>query len=258
MACHPALPKQFAQFFSSAGNGLNVIILADNPFYSQLEHVHRLCARSHLHSPFLQIKPGSGISPADLSKFKESSATLETMKKTGVLGYYATFSHLSLVSLRPGVKCRPHHQPGRCSAAALWSAREGPHLLPSPRPILSLVISSFPLADGILTDTFSLAQNSIGSGFDVSAAVYGSQLYGRFSPALLRLPTVPLDVFVQLEASCGSLIAHVFCPQYEKARAGLADVSDLFAVLQQPWDDTHVPAALPGGLSLLLGTLCYP
>ena len=35
-----------------------------------------------------------------------------------------------------------------------------------------------------------LAQNSIGSGFDVSAAVFGSQLYTRFTPARLPLPSV--------------------------------------------------------------------
>jgi ERG8-type phosphomevalonate kinase len=36
-----------------------------------------------------------------------------------------------------------------------------------------------------------LAQNSIGSGFDVSAAVFGPQIYERFTPDILHLP--PLD-----------------------------------------------------------------
>jgi phosphomevalonate kinase len=181
VARHPQLPKHFAQFFSSAGNGLNVIILADNPFYSQLEH----------------IKPGSGISPAELPRFKESSATLENMKKTG-LG----------------------------SSAALTTSLVGALLRHFGLPQEDLTF-----CHRLAQYCHCLAQNSIGSGFDVSAAVYGSQVYGRFSPALLRLPT------------------------YEKARAGLADVTDLFAVLRQPWDDTHVPAALPGGLSLLLGDI---
>ena len=34
------------------------------------------------------------------------------------------------------------------------------------------------------------AQGKVGSGFDVSAAVYGSQRYVRFSPACLATPTV--------------------------------------------------------------------
>jgi phosphomevalonate kinase len=45
--------------------------------------------------------------------------------------------------------------------------------------------SSRRLAHNLAQHVHCLAQGKVGSGFDVSAAVFGSQLYTRFSPAVL-------------------------------------------------------------------------
>ena len=51
-----------------------------------------------------------------------------------------------------------------------------------------------------------LVQGKIGSGFDVSAAVYGSQVYHRFSPSLiqdaLNAPSNSLNGFEFLQIIC--------------------------------------------------------
>jgi phosphomevalonate kinase len=46
--------------------------------------------------------------------------------------------------------------------------------------------SSRRLAHNVAQFVHCLAQGKVGSGFDVSAAVFGSQLYTRFSPAVLQ------------------------------------------------------------------------
>jgi phosphomevalonate kinase len=46
--------------------------------------------------------------------------------------------------------------------------------------------SSRRLAHNVAQFVHCLAQGKVGSGFDVSAAAFGSQLYTRFSPAVLQ------------------------------------------------------------------------
>jgi len=47
-------------------------------------------------------------------------------------------------------------------------------------------VSSRRLAHNVAQFVHCLAQGKVGSGFDVSAAAFGSQLYTRFSPAVLQ------------------------------------------------------------------------
>lgn len=70
-----------------------------------------------------------------------------------------------------------------------------------------------------------LAQGKIGSGFDVSAAVYGSQRYIRFSPSVLSS--------AQIEGNC------------------LADV--ISGILKEKWDHETSQFSLPPLMTLLLG-----
>ncbi|PKA59189.1 phosphomevalonate kinase [Apostasia shenzhenica] len=70
-----------------------------------------------------------------------------------------------------------------------------------------------------------VAQGKIGSGFDISAAVYGSQRYVRFSPAVLSS--------AQLAGNCA-----------------LDVISD---ILKQRWDHESSRFSLPPLMSLLLG-----
>jgi ERG8-type phosphomevalonate kinase len=71
--------------------------------------------------------------------------------------------------------------------------------------------SSRRLAHNVAQFVHCLAQGKVGSGFDVSAAVFGSQLYTRFSPAVLQ-PLMDDSVCTSLSAL--PLIwsfAYIFC-----------------------------------------------
>ena len=66
--------------------------------------------------------------------------------------------------------------------------------------------SSRRLAHNVAQFVHCLAQGKVGSGFDVSAAAFGSQLYTRFSPAVLQPlmddsarvpPSIPLPVRIR-------------------------------------------------------------
>lgn len=73
--------------------------------------------------------------------------------------------------------------------------------------------SSRRLAHNVAQFVHCLAQGKVGSGFDVSAAAFGSQLYTRFSPAVLqplmddsaRVP-LSLDPLPLLSGSGASLL----------------------------------------------------
>jgi phosphomevalonate kinase len=66
--------------------------------------------------------------------------------------------------------------------------------------------SSRRLAHNVAQFVHCLAQGKVGSGFDVSAATFGSQFYTRFSPAVLQPlmddsarvpPSIPLPVRIR-------------------------------------------------------------
>lgn len=75
----------------------------------------------------------------------------------------------------------------------------------------------------------SMAQNKIGSGFDVASASFGSILYRRYPPSTL-------EALLGADASTTS--------DYK---------SKLQSVIDAPWDIETQPRALPQGLSLLMG-----
>ncbi|GAM21348.1 hypothetical protein SAMD00019534_045230, partial [Acytostelium subglobosum LB1] len=74
-----------------------------------------------------------------------------------------------------------------------------------------------------------VAQGKIGSGFDISSAVFGSQVYRRFSPSLIQ------DILAML---LQALLQE--------------DFNSIKLDHYQPWDNQHTPMALPPGLHLLL------
>ncbi|KAI8867216.1 ribosomal protein S5 domain 2-like protein, partial [Ramicandelaber brevisporus] len=73
-----------------------------------------------------------------------------------------------------------------------------------------------------------LAQGKIGSGFDVSAAVYGSHIYRRFSPQLITAASDPT------------------------AAPSAADIARLVDPSATAWDCQVTPFALPKGLRLVM------
>jgi phosphomevalonate kinase len=71
----------------------------------------------------------------------------------------------------------------------------------------------------------------VGSGFDVSAAVFGSQLYTRFNKSVIAgtLDSYQLSGFSDALSTC---------------------------VLQAKWDETILPFSLPDGMDLIMGDVC--
>ncbi|KAL2608856.1 hypothetical protein R1flu_027429 [Riccia fluitans] len=74
------------------------------------------------------------------------------------------------------------------------------------------------------------AQGKVGSGFDISAAVYGSQRYIRFSPSILAT---------------------------QEGGRRQTVVAKMKILMQAQWDGERSPYALPPGLSLIIGEAGY-
>ncbi|TXT13320.1 hypothetical protein VHUM_00687 [Vanrija humicola] len=167
-----------------AGSTLDVVVLADNDFYSQREQLAAASLPARLSSlesltPFCPLPRGIGqTNKTGLG----SSAALVTSLVAGVL------SHLGLVDLGKPADVDTIH--------ALAQAAH------------------------------CFAQGKVGSGFDVSSAVYGSHVYRRFSPAVLE----PLF----------------------KATEGAPPPSVLACVESKAWDQEVTRFRLPRGLRLLL------
>lgn len=89
------------------------------------------------------------------------------------------------------------------------------------------------LAHNVAQFVHCLAQGKVGSGFDVSAAVFGSQLYTRFNPAVLQplmddsvrlgSPSTPPDLVICLSLS-PSLLAVGFAIATVSPSAGESSV----------------------------------
>ncbi|KAL1408266.1 phosphomevalonate kinase [Vanrija albida] len=164
-------------------SALDVVVLADNDFYSQREQLAAASLPARLSSlasltPFCPLPRGIGqTNKTGLG----SSAALVTSLVAGVL------SHLGLVDLASAQDVHRIH--------ALAQAAH------------------------------CFAQGKVGSGFDVSSAVYGSHVYRRFSPAVLE------PLFNAPEGAAPSVLA---------------------CVESKAWDQEVTPFRLPRGLRLLL------
>lgn len=150
-------------------NGLNVKILGDNDFYSQRAKVSTLptsfkpqCLNEAIHSQLAELGLPAVVS--SLSKIEPFAYT--------------------------GIPIGEVHKTGLGSSAALITS-----LVASLLVHFSVILP--PSLDGPASDgrilahnaaqfAHCLAQGKIGSGFDVSSAVFGSQIYNRFDPAVLE------------------------------------------------------------------------
>ncbi|KAI0633269.1 Phosphomevalonate kinase [Trametes polyzona] len=134
--------------------GLDVTIVGDNDFYSQ---------RAQLTANNL---PPTLESLSKLPPFNKTGVRLADVHKTG-LGSSAAL----ITSLVSGLLLHLNVIPADSFATegGTASASEGRKL-----------------AHNLAQYVHCLAQGKVGSGFDVSAAVFGSQLYTRFDPAVLE------------------------------------------------------------------------
>ncbi|KAF8502046.1 Phosphomevalonate kinase [Russula emetica] len=172
-----------AELEQALGAGLDVTIVGDNDFYSQ---------QDQLKSRNLPVLLAS---LAAIPPFSPTGVALADVAKTGLGSSAALITSLVTALLV---------QTGLIAPDELASA------------------SSRRLAHNVAQFVHCLAQGKVGSGFDVSAAAFGSQLYTRFSPAVLQ---------------------------------PLMDDLALLAPENQAWDLTVTPFALPPRTRLLLADI---
>jgi phosphomevalonate kinase len=122
----------------------------------------------------------------------EPSAPLTSSLKITILAdddYYSTKSNLR----RPGkftdfgISLSKAHKTGLGSSAALVTALTAALLIkyaPTPSAVIPEVLQT--RIHDLAQAAHCAAQGKVGSGFDVAAAVYGSCLYRRFTPAILE------------------------------------------------------------------------
>ncbi|WVW80725.1 phosphomevalonate kinase [Kwoniella bestiolae CBS 10118] len=174
--------------------GLDLVVLADNDFYSQREQLSALSLPTKIDSlsslqPFTPLpRPIPQTNKTGLG----SSAALVTSLVASLL------SHLDIVSL------------------------------PS-NPTEANSNESLQLVHSLAQFAHCLAQGKVGSGFDVSSAVFGTHIFKRFSPSILT----PL-----MDGSLDSI--HLSSPT-------------LLPVLDpSKWDQKTTAFRLPKGLRLIL------
>lgn len=149
--------EKLAQFYNLLESGLNITIVGDNAFYSQREQLEKLKLPLSLGS--LQQLPSFLISSNPVDKISKtglgSSAALVTSLIASLLGYFR-FCKL----------------PKRRSSTHSYNLQ---------------------ILHNLSQFCHCLAQGKIGSGFDISSAVYGSQIYTRFSKEIIQ-PLLNLKV----------------------------------------------------------------
>ncbi|KAJ3166941.1 phosphomevalonate kinase [Geranomyces variabilis] len=188
------------------GKGLDITIVGSNDFYSQREQL----ARKSL--------PLTSASLAALPPFCEALTKISKVHKTG-LG----------------------------SSAAMITSLVGAIL--SHFGAVSFDFKASPQELGLLADQTSMrlvhntaqlahciAQGNVGSGFDVSAAVYGSHTYRRFSPTVL-------STYIKQQAARANAV--------DDAPAVLSVVNPA----EGAWDNEIEPFALPPRFTLMLADI---
>ncbi|KAI9204383.1 ribosomal protein S5 domain 2-type protein [Polychytrium aggregatum] len=143
-----------SSFGSRIEQGLDIVIVGHNDFYSQREQLEQ----QHL--------PLTSASLSSLPNFCSTLAPIGQVHKTG-LGSSAAMitSVVGALLSHFGVAELPRNR-----HVSEWSEQE---------------LYSARLVHNVAQFTHCLAQGKIGSGFDVSSAVFGSHSYRKFSPSVL-------------------------------------------------------------------------
>ncbi|ETW80543.1 hypothetical protein HETIRDRAFT_459322 [Heterobasidion irregulare TC 32-1] len=141
-----------AEIEAALSSGLDITIVGDNDFYSQQEQLKIRNLEPTLASLSL------------LSPFLPTNVRLSDVSKTG-LGSSAALITSLISALLVHLDVIPPSILSGSNEAAIGAKR---------------------LAHNLAQFVHCLAQGKVGSGFDVAAAVFGSQLYTRFDPGVIQ------------------------------------------------------------------------
>ncbi|SCV73603.1 BQ2448_7529 [Microbotryum intermedium] len=175
-ALFPSLGDSLAQ------SDLHIVIVGSNDFYSQ-ERQGQLSTTASPPKPFAHL--GCAIDQVHKTGLG-SSAAMTTSLVASLLLHLD--SRASTVSSAPPTSSAQHAPPPPNAAGTLSTSPSYPLKFPA-----SLIANSQLMIDqgtlvlihNLAQYVHSLAQGKVGSGFDVSAAVWGSQIYRRFEGVCL-------------------------------------------------------------------------
>lgn len=159
--------KGAAHVKSRLSSGIDVCIVGDNDFYSQRAQVF-------------------------VCKYSVFRCTQSAYKQLASLGLPRTLASLDKIApfVPTGVKLSEVHKTGLGSSAALITSLVSSLLLHleviPPSDLTEDETQGRRLAHNLSQYVHCLAQGKVGSGFDVSAAVFGSHIYTRFDPVVLQ------------------------------------------------------------------------
>ncbi|EPQ28965.1 uncharacterized protein PFL1_03255 [Pseudozyma flocculosa PF-1] len=159
---------------SSPGGGIELVVVGDNDFYSQRDTLSLSPSETPTIAALEALPPFAQQSCriADVHKTGLGSSAAMTTSLVGCL-----LTHLGAVELdSDSDDAAGKGQPSTHSLALIHNLAQLAHCA---------------------------AQGKVGSGFDVSAAVWGSQLYRRFDPAVLK-PCLDEGVRVGVEGEAAS------------------------------------------------------
>ncbi|EGC39418.1 hypothetical protein DICPUDRAFT_147835 [Dictyostelium purpureum] len=173
---------------------INITIVGDNGFYSQIPQLKK----RNLSISFESLK--------SLPKFLPVTGSLEELQKTGLGSSAALVSSLTAALL------------SFFNIVELENKSDSNKLL-----------ADKTLLHNLAQISHCIAQGKIGSGFDISSAVFGSQVYRRFSPEIIQ-----------------SILKLYDSKLYPNPK-------ELLEIIKSnDWDNKHLDMGLPIGLKLLL------
>lgn len=198
---------------------LAIKLRADNDFYSQINHLKQRgldLTPQHVESlePFLPCPKDSDGKVIVNKTGMGSSAALVTSIVGALLQFFGA-SSLPMIDQEVTAGKENHHEDG------------------------------LRIAHNLAQICHCYAQGKVGSGFDVSSAVFGSHVYTRFSKSIINKFIEDVEV------------------RNESVKDGLSlaetDSTQLLALVtdaDQKWDCTVQPINLPKGLELLMADVC--
>jgi len=219
---------------------LAIKLRADNDFYSQIHHLHQrgwelTPQNMELLEPFLPCPKEADSGRVAIHKTGLGSSAALVTSLVGAL--LAFFGVVSLPETVDGEEALEEDMTLPPAGFENGDSDEGV-ATPDGMENNGKHKEGLKIAHNLAQICHCYAQGKVGSGFDVSSAIYGSHIYTRFSRRLVGKFLDGLDQ----EGSSSSLT--------ESVSQQLVDIVD------GTWDSTVTPINLPPGLELLMADVC--